>query len=49
LLVRVLLGEMGESLLLASARVQAIKLQGAGFRFQHPELRGALGTILGRS
>lgn len=46
-LVRGLFGEMGEVLLLASARVQPAKLEAAGFRFRHPELPEALRTILG--
>jgi len=44
--VRLAFGEMGEELLLASQRVEAGKLLGSGYRFQHPELRGALEGIL---
>jgi uncharacterized protein (TIGR01777 family) len=44
--VKALLGEMGESLLLASARVRPAKLEAAGYRFQHPELVDALRSIL---
>ncbi|MGA9566170.1 MAG: TIGR01777 family oxidoreductase [Candidatus Korobacteraceae bacterium] len=47
--VRTLFGEMGESLLLASARVQPAKLKADGYAFQHPELREALHSVLGRS
>ena len=35
--VKALFGEMGESLLLASARVQPAKLQASGFPFAHPD------------
>jgi uncharacterized protein (TIGR01777 family) len=44
--VRTLFGEMGESLLLASARVVPAKLLAAGYRFKHPELPEALGRAL---
>ncbi len=44
--VRALFGEMGDALLLASARVEPEKLQAAGFRFQHPELSEALRATL---
>jgi hypothetical protein len=46
-MVKTLFGEMGESLLLASARAQATKLEAAGYRFGHPELAEALRNILG--
>jgi hypothetical protein len=45
--VKTLFGEMGESLLLASAQVQATKLEAAGYHFGHPELTEALRSILG--
>jgi uncharacterized protein (TIGR01777 family) len=45
--VKTLFGEMGESLLLASARVQPAKLEAADYRFRHPELDEALASILG--
>jgi uncharacterized protein len=45
--VRVLMGEMGEALLLASARVLPRRLERAGFRFHHPDLEGALRAALG--
>ena len=45
--VRTLFGEMGESLLLASARVQPAKLEAAGYGFRHPELAAALRSVLG--
>jgi len=44
--VRALLGEMGQSLLLDSARVLPEKLQSAGYRFAFPKLRGALEAAL---
>jgi uncharacterized protein (TIGR01777 family) len=46
LVVRTVFGEMGESLLLASARVIPAKLEAAGFRFQFPDLPGALRAAL---
>ncbi|HEX9190381.1 MAG TPA: DUF1731 domain-containing protein, partial [Vicinamibacteria bacterium] len=47
--VRLVFGEMGQDLLLASQRVQPRRLDGAGFRFRHPALEGALRFELGRS
>lgn len=47
--VRVLLGEMGEALLLGGARVLPRRLERAGFQFQHPGLEGALRAVLGGS
>ena len=44
--VRMLLGEMGETLLLSSVRVMPQKLQTSGYRFAHPGLQGALETLL---
>ena len=46
LAVRLLLGEMGQALLLDSARVLPRRLERAGFRFRHPELEGALRAAL---
>ncbi|MCG3180259.1 MAG: hypothetical protein BIFFINMI_02617 [Phycisphaerae bacterium] len=46
--IRVLLGQMGRDLLLASARVQPARLTAAGFEFQHPDLEQALRSELGR-
>jgi uncharacterized protein len=46
--VRLLFGEMGTSLLLEGQRVRPGKLLGAGFRFRHPGLEGALRFELGR-
>jgi uncharacterized protein (TIGR01777 family) len=44
--VRALFGEMGDALLLASARVQPAKLEAAGYRFLRPELPEALRRTL---
>jgi hypothetical protein len=40
--VRLLLGEMGQALLLGSARALPQRLERAGFRFRHPGLESAL-------
>jgi len=45
---RLLLGEMADALLLASARVLPLRLTASGYAFEHPELRGALRAELGR-
>lgn len=45
--VRGILGEMGEELLLTSARVIPAKLSAAGYRFVHTELLEALQATLG--
>lgn len=47
LALRLALGEMGEELLLYSARVRPGRLQEAGFEFRHPELESALRAELG--
>jgi uncharacterized protein (TIGR01777 family) len=44
--VRLLMGEMGESLLLASQRVLPSKLEASGYRFCHPALAEALRVIV---
>ena len=41
-IVRMVMGEMGEELILASRRIQPAKLIAAGYRFQFPELAVAL-------
>jgi uncharacterized protein (TIGR01777 family) len=46
-MVRLLFGEMGQELLLASARVTPNRLQESGFVFLHPDLEDALRTELG--
>ncbi len=48
-IVRTLFGEMGESLLLASARVQPAKLESAGYTFRYSELSAALRAALSKS
>jgi NAD dependent epimerase/dehydratase family enzyme len=47
--VRLLLGEMGDELLLASTRVEPGRLAAAGFAFRYPELEPALRHLLGRT
>jgi uncharacterized protein (TIGR01777 family) len=44
-----LMGEMGQELLLAGARVQPERLGQRGFRFDYPALESALAHVLGRS
>ncbi len=44
--VKALLGEMGEALLLASARVKPSALEAAGFTFRHPDLAEALAATV---
>ena len=46
--VRAAFGEMGEALLLTSARVKPAALTAAGYRFRRPDLEGALRHLLGR-
>lgn len=43
---RLAFGEMADALLLSSARVEPARLKEAGFKFQYPELEGALQHIL---
>lgn len=47
--LRLALGEMADSLLLASQRVNPTKLQRLGFHFLHPDLEPALAAVLKRS
>lgn len=47
-LLRLIPGGMGEEALLASQRVVPDRLLGAGFRFQHPDLEGALRAAVGK-
>lgn len=47
-LLRLVPGGMGEEALLASQRVVPDRLLGAGFRFHHADLEGALRAALGR-
>jgi uncharacterized protein len=44
--VRLVFGEMGEELFLASQRVEPAKLAASGYHFKHPELPRALEDIL---
>ncbi len=44
---RLAFGEMADALLLASQRVQPVKLQSSGFQFRNQELEGALRELLG--
>jgi uncharacterized protein (TIGR01777 family) len=46
--LRLALGEMADGLLLASQRVMPSKLTNAGYRFQQPDLAGALADVLGK-
>lgn len=46
--VRLLMGEMGDELLLASQRVLPIKAVERGFQFEHPTLPQALRAVLAR-
>jgi uncharacterized protein (TIGR01777 family) len=46
--VRTLFGEMGQALLLDSARALPRRLERAGFKFQHRDVEGALRAALGR-
>ncbi len=42
------MGEMADNLLLASARVQPARLLASGYEFRFPELKGALRHVLGK-
>lgn len=44
--VRLFFGQMGEELMLASARVLPTKLEASGYKFRYPELKPALIDIL---
>jgi uncharacterized protein (TIGR01777 family) len=46
-IVRLVMGEMGEELILASRRMQPAKLLAAGYKFRFPELEGALRHEMG--
>lgn len=45
--LRLMMGEMADELVLASARVLPGRLSRAGFAFRHPDLAGALAAALG--
>lgn len=47
-LIKLVFGEMGQEILLASTRVKPEKITAAGYQFRHPELEGALRHLLGR-
>jgi len=42
-----LMGEMGETALLGSTRVEPAKLKAAGYQFLYPRLKDALRAALG--
>ena len=44
--LRTLLGEMADALLLASQRVIPLKLQARAYPFRHPDLESGLRTVL---
>ncbi|MGH9557275.1 MAG: TIGR01777 family oxidoreductase [Terriglobales bacterium] len=44
--LRMMLGEMGEEVLLASQRVQPARLMASGYKFRHPVLKKALEEML---
>ena len=46
--VKLVWAEMGETLLLASTRVEPARLTAAGYAFRHPDIDTALGQLLGR-
>lgn len=46
--VRLVFGEMGDELLLASTRVQPTRLLASGYEFRYPQLEGALRHMLGK-
>lgn len=47
--IRLLMGQMGEELLLTSARVRPKRLQEAGFAFLHPCVESAIAAVVDRS
>lgn len=47
-MLKLILGEMAQYLLLGSTRVSSQKLQASGYNFQYPELEGALRHQLGK-
>lgn len=48
-MVGLMFGEMGRALMLSSTRAMPQKLLGGGFKFSHPDLRGALEAELKRT
>lgn len=47
--IRLVFGEMGAEVLLDGCRASADKLLASGYRFRHPDLAMALGSLLGRA
>lgn len=47
-MLRTLLGEMAEEVLLCSQRVEPVRLLASGYKFKHPELKSALEEMLGK-
>ena len=47
-LIKLVFGEMGKEVLLASTRVKPEKIMASGYRFRHPDLVGALRHLLGK-
>lgn len=45
---RLAFGETADALLLASTRVEPARLKEAGYQFKHPEIDGALRSVLGK-
>jgi uncharacterized protein (TIGR01777 family) len=45
---RLMLGEMADALLLASAHVKPVRLREFGFQFRYPDLEASLRHVLGR-
>ena len=43
---RMVMGEMADELLLASARINPTRLLASGYKFRFPELKGALRHVL---
>ncbi len=46
--IRVMLGEVADSLLLSSGRMRPAKLEATGYEFRYPQLEGALRHLLGK-
>ena len=47
-LIKLVFGEMGKEVLLASTRVKPEKIMASGYCFRHPDLEGALRYLLGK-
>jgi NAD dependent epimerase/dehydratase family enzyme len=45
---RLMLGEMADALLLASAHVKPMRMRESGFQFRYPDLEASLRHVLGR-